>query len=87
MVKRSKRLKNAIESYKAEIKKHFEKLDKDIAEKDEILTRYHIKEIDKSLITTLEHKINLLGMNTADVELIKEYKNRLEEYKKKLSIE
>ena len=87
MVKRSKKLKSAIESYKDEIEKHFEKLDKDIIEKDEILARYHAKEIDKSLITTLERKINLLGANAKDVELLKRYKAHLEEYKKKLSIE
>lgn len=48
---------------------------------------YHVKEIDKSLITTLEHKINLLGMDVEYSDLIKKYKNRLEEYKKKLGIE
>lgn len=87
MAKRSKRLRNAIESYKAEIEKHFEKLDRDINEKNEILTRYHIKEIDKSLITALEHKINLLGEDEEYSELIKKYKNRLESYKKRLSRE
>ena len=34
MVKRNKRLKSAIESYKSEIEKHFEKLDKDVDEED-----------------------------------------------------
>lgn len=74
MVKRSKKLKSAIESYKAEIEKHFEKLDKDIIEQDEILAKYHAKEIDKSLIATLERKIDLLGANAKDVELLKRYK-------------
>jgi len=87
MAKRSKRLKTAIESYKSEIEKHFDKLDKDLSEKDEILAKYHIKEIDKSLITALEHKLNLLGENSENIELIKDYKNRLENYKKKLGIE
>lgn len=87
MAKRSKRLKNAIESYKAEIEKHFEKLEKDINERDEILARYHIKEIDKSLITALERKIILIGGTTEDTELIKRYRKRLEEYKKKLGME
>lgn len=72
MAKRSKRLKIAIESYKAEIEKHFEKLDQDISENDEILAKYHVKEIDKSLISALEHKLNLLGGDARDVELIKE---------------
>ena len=86
MVKRSKRLEKAIKSYKSEIEKHFEKLKKDISGKDEILARYHIKEIDKSLITALEHKINLLGSNARDIELIKKYKALLEEYKKKMGV-
>lgn len=86
MAKRSKRLKSAIESLKKEIEKHFGKLDLDIIEKDDILAKYHFKEIDKSLITILERKINLLGVNAEDVELIKRYRDRLEEYKKKLSI-
>ena len=86
MAKRSKKLKSAIESYKAEIEKHFEKLDNNINEQDEILARYHIKEIDKSLITALEHKISLLD-GPEDSGLIKRYKNRLEEFKKKLNIE
>jgi uncharacterized secreted protein with C-terminal beta-propeller domain len=87
MVKRSKRLKNAIESYKEEIEKHFKKLENDINEKDDILAKYHIKEIDKSLIAALEHKISLLGANAEDIELIKRYRSLLEEYKKKLGIE
>ena len=87
MAKRTKRLKSAIESYKKEIEKHFGRLDKEIDEKDEILARYHIKEIDKSLITALKQKIGLLGETRRDSELIKKYKNRLEKYKKKLRIE
>jgi len=86
MANRTKRLKRAIGSYKKEIEKHFEKLDKEIDKKDEILARYHIKEIDKSLITALEHKISLLD-GPEDSGLIKRYKNRLEEFKKKLNIE
>ncbi len=87
MTNRVKRLKNAVESYKAEIEKHFEKLDKEILENDEILARYHIKEIDKSLIVALEHKIMLLGMEEENSELIKKYKKRLQEYRKKLGME
>lgn len=86
MAKRTKRLKKAIESYKEEIKKHFEKLDRDIGEKDEILARYHTKEIDRSLVTVLERRIGVLGKTQSDIELIKKYKKRLEEYKKKLGI-
>jgi len=87
MVKRSKKLRIAIESYKKEIEKHFEKLDKDINEKDDILARYHIKEIDKSLIAALERKIGLLGEDTDSAELIKQFRNRLEEYRKKLGMD
>ena len=87
MAKRNKRLKSSIESYKSEIEKHFEKLDKDIDDEDEILAKYHLKEIDKSLIKALEEKISLLGMELEYSELIKKYKNRLEKYKKKLWIE
>lgn len=83
MVKRSKKLDKGIESLKKEIEKHFEKLDKDVNGEDEILARYHVKEIDKSLIDALEHKIKLLG---EDSKLIKDYRNRLDEYKKKLGI-
>ena len=86
MAKRSKKLKSAIESYKAEIEKHFEKLDNNINEQDEILARYHIKEIDKSLISALENKIILLGKAAEYSHLIKKYRNRLEEYKKKLGV-
>jgi len=86
MVKRSKKLKSAIESYKAEIEKHFKKLEKDINERDEILARYHVKEIDKSLINALEKKMNLLGREAEDIELIKRYKNLLAEYRRKLGM-
>ena len=68
------------------IEKHFEKLEKDINERDEILARYHVKEIDKSLISTLEKKMSLLGEEAKDIELIKIYKNRLEDYKRKLGM-
>ena len=84
MAKRNKKLDQGIESLKREVEKHFDKLDKDIIENDETLARYHIKEIDKSLITALEHKIKLLGGN---LELIQIYRNRLESYKKRLGIE
>ena len=85
MVKRSKRLEKGIESLKKEMESHFDKLDKDINEENEILAEYHFKEIDKSLIDALEHKINLLGANVEDIKLIKRYRERLEAYKRKLS--
>lgn len=84
MAKRSKRLEKGIESLKKEIEEHFIKLDKDLAEDDEVLAGYHIKEIEKSLILALERKIDLLDEDNDNFELIKGYKNRLEEYKKRL---
>ena len=39
-------------------------MNSDINEKNETLARYHVKEIDKSFITALERKINLLGEDT-----------------------
>jgi len=94
MVKRDKKLKKSTESYKKEIENHFAKLDKDIMEEDEITARYHIKEIDKSLIVNLEKKIALLIKSKKDNKetqenkaLINKYRKKLEEYKKKLSFE
>ena len=87
MVKRNNRLKRAIESYKKEIEKHFEKLDNDLIENNETLVRYHIKEINLSLIASLEKKLILLEDNKENKELINKYKQRLEEYKKKLGVE
>lgn len=91
MVKRDKKLKRAIESYKEEIEKHFKKLDDDIFENDETTARYHIKEIDKSLIASLEKKMALLSKNSKETrenkELLDKCRKKLEEYKKKLSIE
>ncbi|GEM_PF-4594535 len=88
MVKRVKRLEKGIESLKEEIEEHFNKLDQDILEKEDILAGYHVKEIDKSLIRALEHKMSLIdgGNKKEHIELINEYKKRLEDYKKKLDI-
>ena len=87
MAKRSNRLKKAIESYKKEIERHFEKLDYDLINNNEILARYHIKEISLSLIASLEKKLILLEDNQENKELIEKYKQRLEKYKKKLGID
>jgi len=57
MAKRAKRVEKGIESLKEEIEKHFEKLDGDMYENNEIVAKYHIKEIEKSLIGALEDKI------------------------------
>ncbi len=87
MVKRTKRIEKGIESLKNEIGEHFEKLRKDIEEGNVDRGKYHVKEIDKSLIGALEYKLSLLGEDSDDIELIKKYRSRLEEYKKKLGIE
>ena len=86
MAKRSNRLEKGIGSLKKEIEEHFSKIEKDIEEENFDRGRYHAKEIDKSLIAALEHKISLFGV-ASDVGLIREYRNRLEEYKKKLGVE
>ena len=78
--KRIKRLKKGAESIKEEIEKHFTKLEKEINEKKEILSRYHIKEIDKSLLDFLEKKLSLLK---ADKNILQQYKKRLENLKAK----
>jgi hypothetical protein len=87
MVKRTKRLEKGIESLKEEIEEHFQKLDKDISENNKELGAYHAKEIGRSLILALERKISLLWENPQHSELLKEYKSRLNEYKKKLKLE
>ena len=61
-------------------------MNSDINEKNETLARYHVKEIDKSLINALEKKMNLLGREAEDIELIKRYKNLLAEYRRKLGM-
>lgn len=87
MAKRAKRLRKAIESYIEEIEKHFEKLDSEINEGDDILAGYHIKEIDKSLIKTLERKISHLNNQDLNSNLTNKLREKLESYKKKLNIE
>lgn len=91
MAKRAKRIEKGIESLKEEIEGHFKKLDSDIIENDEATAKYHIKEIDKSLIANLEKKMLLLSKNSKETlenkELIDKFRKKLEEYKKKLSIE
>ena len=82
MVKRTNRTKKAIESLRKEIEIHFKKIDKDILEGNLDRGRYHIKEIDKSLLATLELKMKILGIT--DEKLIEDYKKRLEDYEKEL---
>ncbi len=91
MAKRAKRAEKGIESLKKEIEKHFKKIDNDIFEDDGTTARYHIKEIEKSLIANLEKKMLLLSKNSKenmqDRELLDRFRKKLEKYKKKLSIE
>ncbi|MEX0921046.1 MAG: hypothetical protein WDZ62_02165 [Candidatus Pacearchaeota archaeon] len=79
MVKRSKRIEKGIESIKKQLDSHFEKLEKDTKKGDEILSRYHIKEIEKSFLKDLEYRMRLIG--NLDRPLLERYKKRLKEFK------
>ena len=91
MAKRTKKAKKGIESLKQEIEKNFKKIDNDIFENDETTARYHIKELDRSLITALEKKMTFLSKNNQETkenkEFLDECRKKLEEYKKRISIE
>lgn len=82
MVKRAKRLEKGIESLKKEIEEHFAKIEKDIKEGNIDRGRYHIKEIDKSLLKALEIKIRFLGRDNNDVAI---YRKRLEKIIRNMS--
>jgi len=84
MAKRAKRLSKGIESLKQEIELHFEKIEQDIKENNIDRGRYHFKEIDKSLLTALKLKIEILGAEDNSVEA---YKERLEKLRKSLELE
>lgn len=84
MAKRAKRLSKGIESLKQEIELHFEKIEQDIKENNIDRGRYHFKEIDKSLLTALKLKIEILGAEDDSVET---YKERMEKLKKRLELE
>ena len=84
MTKRSKKAKKSIESLKRVIEEHFLKIEKDIDEDKIERGKYHIEEVDSSFLYMLENKINLLKNNPDYADLVKKYKERLEEYKKKL---
>ncbi|MEK6928195.1 MAG: hypothetical protein AABX11_07210 [Nanoarchaeota archaeon] len=83
MAKRSKRLEKGIESLKQEIETHFAKIAQDIEEGNLDRGRYHIKEIDKSLLKALEIKINILQSNDESLNL---YRDKLNKIKKDLGI-
>jgi len=75
-------LDKSIESVKKQIEEHFDKLGRDVREKNEVLARYHIKEIDKSLIDDLENRIKLLGGK--DLRIVERYRKRLREIAKEI---
>ena len=81
MVKRTKRIEKGIESLKHEIEKHFEKIEEDISEGNLDRGKYHVKEIDKSLLKALELRIQILGIQDDSLEI---YMRRLNELKKKI---
>lgn len=81
MAERTKRLEKGVESLKEEIEKHFEKLEKDISIGDLDAGRYHIKEIDRSLIDALEVKLKILGTDDGSVMI---YRRRLDELRKRV---
>jgi len=83
MAKRAKRIEKGIDSLKAEIEEHFKKIEKDISEENFDLGKYHIKEIDKSLLKTLEIKMDILGLKDNSLQ---EYRERLEKMKKELGL-
>lgn len=68
MVKRAKRLKTGIESLKKEIESHLKKIKQDINNKDFDMGKYHIKEVNRSLIHALRYKLEILGIKDKDVE-------------------
>jgi hypothetical protein len=81
MAKRSKRIKTGIESIKNEIAAHFKKIEEDIENKDFETGRYHIKEINRSLINALKNKLKILGKEDED---IKKYEEKIKELENKL---
>ena len=81
MAKRVKKLEKGIDSLRHEIEKHFDKIESDIQEKNIDRGRYHVKEIEKSLLKALDIKIQILGTTDNSVNL---YKEKLENVKKLL---
>lgn len=81
MAKRTKRAKKGVESITKEIEKHFKKLEEDIREGNIDRGRYHFKELDKSLLTSLQIKLDILDY---DDRIVKVYRKRLGGLRKKL---
>jgi hypothetical protein len=84
MVKREKRLRKSIVSIKKQIEEHFGKLEKEVENKDWTFARYHLKEIDKSLIDDLEYRMKLLGV--VDKDLLERYRRKLGKITQKLDV-
>jgi len=84
MVKRTKKVGKGVESLKKEIEKHLDKIEEDIREKNIDRGRYHIKEIDKSLLKALEIKIKILGTEDDSVQI---YREKLEKLRKSLGLD
>lgn len=82
MAKRTKKAIKSAESIKKEIEEHIMKVERDIEEGNIERGRYHCKEIDKSLITSLEIKLKIAGIK--DDLLIEKYRKKLDELKKRI---
>ena len=85
MAKRTKRIEKGIESIKSEIENHFNKIENDILEGNMGRGKYHIKEIDRSLLMPLETKLNILRIKND--KSLSVYKERLKKLKKILGLE
>jgi hypothetical protein len=83
MAKRTKRAEKGIESLKREIENHLGKIEDDLEEGNIDRGKYHIKEIDKSLLTALELKMRIAGVEDDSVSL---FRKRLEELNKGLEV-
>ena len=83
MVKRTRRLEKGLESLKKEIEEHFSKIEKDLEENMLDRGRYHIKEIDKSLLKALEIKIEILKIKDDSVKF---YREKLDKIKKNFGL-
>jgi len=83
VAKRIKRAEKGAESIIKEIEKHLKKLDDDIRERNLERGRYHYKEIDRSLLPSLEIKLRVLGENK---EIIKVYRKKLDKLKEELNL-
>lgn len=84
MAKRIKRAEKAVESLKEQIEEHFTKIEADISEGNIDRGRYHIKEIDKSLLAALELKLGILGISQEQDDSVQKFKERLDKLRKRI---